>query len=359
MKFKQINLRLLFLLSLAVGLILSGISSSFAQSSTSSQADTVIIDFGDSSKVMVYIQNPKDAEAIRDLDWNLIMERTANYLEEAHQNSDKEGEIAKTEKQDQENQNDSEEDKEDSFEIEGNTKTRTIIIGSGGIRIKKNDDNDEKTFWRRTRHEIPIYLGLNNYFEDGKFGQTPTGKPYELRSWGSRYFAFGTAFKTQIGNKNSPLLIQYGLEGSWNNFMFSGNNYMLETSEGVDFPEFNTSLDKSKLTTAYINLPLMVHLDFAEDDKRGLKLAFGGYAGYRLGSYTKIVYHEDGERQKDKEHSNFRLNDWRYGLRAEIGVGEDKFDSGLRLFFNYDLNPFFTENSNLPKLNAFSFGIRL
>ena len=140
--------------------------------------------------------------------------------------------------------------------------------------------------------------------------------------------------------------------------MFSGDNYALETSNGVEFPEYETSLDKSKLTAAYINLPLMVHLDFADNNKRGLKLAFGGYAGYKVGSYTKIVYHENGDRQKDKEHSNFRLNDWRYGLRAEVGVGEDKFDSGLRLFFNYDLNTLFVENSNLPKLNAFSFGVR-
>ncbi len=335
-----------------MGSFMSIISNTSAQS----QADTVLIDFGDSSKVTVYIQNQKDAKAIRNLDWNLIMERTANYLEEAHQNNDENQEneiIINTEENTQE---------EDSFEIEGNTKKRSIIIGTNGIRIKRrdNDDNNDKyTFRKRTRHQIPIDFGLNNYFQDGNFGETPTGTPHELRSWGSRYFAFGSMFKTQIGGKKSPLLIQYGLEVSWNNFMFSGDNYALETSNGVSFPEYENNLDKSKLTAAYINLPLMVHLDFAENNKRSLKLAFGGYAGYRVGSYTKIVYQENGDRQKDKEHSNFRLNDWRYGVRAEIGVGEDKFDSGLRLFFNYDLNTLFTDSSNLPKLNAFSFGVRL
>lgn len=328
-----------------------------SNSSAQSQADTVLIDFGDSSKVTVFIQNQKDAKAIRNLDWNLIMERTANYLEKAHQNND--DEQKQTEK---EEQNDSEKSKKDDVSNQdGNTKTRSIVIGSGGIFIKRGNDDDESkyTFWRRTRHQIPIDFGLNNYFQDGNFGETPTGQPYELRSWGSRYFAFGTMFKTQIGGRKSPLLIQYGLEASWNNFMFSGDNYALETSNGVEFPEYETSLDKSKLTAAYVNIPLMIHLDFAENDKRGLKLAFGGYAGYRVGGYTKIVYHENGDRQKDKEHSNFRLNDWRYGVRAEIGIGEDKFDSGLRLFFNYDLNTLFVENSNLPKLNAFSFGVRL
>jgi len=353
MKSKQINLSTLktfFVLMLMVGFTLFITSNSFAQS----QADTVLIDFGDSSKVTVYIQNPKDAKEIRNLDWNLIMQRTANYLEEAHQNN---GEIETT----SEEKIETDSKKEDSFEIEGNTKTRTIIIGSRGIRIERDDDDkeDRNTFWRRTRHQIPIDFGLNNYFQNGNFGETPTGKPYELRSWGSRYFAFGSMFKTQIGGKKSPFLIQYGLEVSWNNFMFSGDNYALETRNGVDFPEYETSLDKSKLTAAYINLPLMVHLDFAENNKRGLKLAFGGYAGYRVGSYTKIVYYDGGDRQKDKEHSNFRLNDWRYGVRAEIGIGENKFASGVRLFFNYDINTLFTENSNLPKLNAFSFGIRL
>jgi hypothetical protein len=351
MKSKQTNLQFLFVLTLIAGFILSSISNSSAQS----QADTVLIDFGDSSKVTVYIQNQKDAKEIRNLDWNLIMERTANYLEEAHQSNNENQEV----EQQNEINNSEETEKEDSFEIEGNTKNRTIIIGSGGIRIKKNGENEKESFWRRTRHQIPIDFGLNNYFQNGNFGETPTGTPYELRSWGSRYFAFGTMFKTQIGGKKSPLLVQYGLEASWNNFMFSGDNYALETRNGVDFPEFETSLDKSKLTAAYINLPLMVHLDFAENNKRGLKLAFGGYAGYRVGSYTKIVYQENGDRQKDKEHSNFRLNDWRYGVRAEIGIGEGKFDSGVRLFFNYDMNTLFVANSNLPKLNAFSFGVRL
>lgn len=351
MKFKPTNLKLLFGLTLITGLLLSPTSSSFAQS----QADTVIIDFGDSSNVTVYIQNPKDAKEIRNLDWNLIMERTANYLEKAHQTNEE----IEIEKQEEEEISDVQTKKEDEFEIE-NTKTRTIIIGSKGIRIEReNDKKDDHTFWRRTRHQIPIDFGLNNYFQDGNFGETPTGKPYELRSWGSRYFAFGSTFKTQIGGKKSPLLLQYGLEASWNNFMFSGDNYALETENGVNFPEYEKSLDKSKLTAAYVNVPLMVHLDFAQNDKVGLKLAFGGYAGYRVGSYTKIVYHENGDRQKDKEHSNFRLNDWRYGLRAEIGIGEDKFDSGVRLFFNYDINTLFTENSDLPKLNAFSFGVRL
>ncbi|WP_338768702.1 outer membrane beta-barrel protein [Bernardetia sp. ABR2-2B] len=355
MKFRQINLRGLLLLTLITGFIFSSISNSSAQS----KADTILIDFGDSSKVTVYVQNQKDAEAIRDIDWNLIMEKTANYLEEAHQNNDNETE-------NESEANDESEIKEENSSEE-NIKTSTIVFGLRGIRIEHDDDGDgeiderkpKNNFWRRTRHQIPIDFGLNNYFQDGNFGETPTGQPYELRSWGSRYFAFGTMFKTQVGGKKSPLLLQYGLEASWNNFMFTGDNYALETRSGVEFPEYETSLDKSKLTAAYINLPLMVHLDFAENNRKGLKLAFGGYAGYRVGSYTKIVYHDGGDRQKDKEHSNFRLNDWRYGVRAELGIGEDKFDSGLRLFFNYDVNTLFTENSNLPKLNAFSFGIRL
>ncbi len=356
MKFKQINLRVLFISTLIIGFILSTISTSFAQS----KADTVIIDFGDSSKVTVFIQNQKDAEEIRNLDWNLIMERTANYLDEAHQNNDEaENERKKKEISDVEETEDTSK-KEDG-------KTTTIIFGTKGIRIEHDEDGDgvaderkpKTKFWKTTHYQIPIDFGLNNYFQNGNFGDTPTGTPYELRSWGSRYFAFGVMFKTQLGGKKSPLLVQYGLEASWNNFMFTGNNYALESSEGVTFPEFRSPLEKSKLTAAYINLPLMVHLDFAENNKRGLKLAFGGYAGYRVGSYTKIVYNENADKQKDKEHSNFYLNDWRYGVRAEIGIGKDKFDSGLRLFFSYDLNPLFTENANLPKLNAFSFGVRL
>jgi hypothetical protein len=86
--------------------------------------------------------------------------------------------------------------------------------------------------------------------------------------------------------------------------------------------------------------------------KQGFKIGVGVYGGYRLGSHSKIKFRQNDETDKDKEHSSFYLNNWRYGLRMRMGI------KSLDLFFNYDLNELFSEGRG-PELNAFSFGIIL
>jgi hypothetical protein len=80
-------------------------------------------------------------------------------------------------------------------------------------------------------------------------------------------------------------------------------------------------------------------------------ISLGGYTSYRLASWTKTKEEKSGD--KNKESSNFNLNQIRYGLRAEIAIR--KFPD---LFFNYDLSPMFASGTGL-KMNGFSFGLRL
>jgi len=88
------------------------------------------------------------------------------------------------------------------------------------------------------------------------------------------------------------------------------------------------------------------------NDDEGFRIGAGGYAGYRLASYTKYVTEEDGDKDKDKDKDSYFLNDFRYGVRLQIGYRN--FD----VFVNYDLNELFVEDRG-PQVNAFSFGIVL
>ncbi|HMR58489.1 MAG TPA: hypothetical protein PKC10_14290, partial [Cyclobacteriaceae bacterium] len=76
----------------------------------------------------------------------------------------------------------------------------------------------------------------------------------------------------------------------------------------------------------------------------------GPYVGYRIASYSKQMFEENGAERKPRNHDNFYLNNLRYGLRAQIGFNDIDF------FFNYDMNELFVENKG-PQLNAFSFGV--
>jgi hypothetical protein len=123
---------------------------------------------------------------------------------------------------------------------------------------------------------------------------------------------------------------------------------------------------KSKLTVAYVGAHLVPVLDlgYRSEKKRNhdgttyrqvhytntaFRIGFGGYAFYRIDSYTKLVTRADNK-DKTRNHSNFYLNNFRYGARVLVGVGDVDF------FVNYDLNELFAENRG-PKLNAFSFGL--
>jgi hypothetical protein len=84
-----------------------------------------------------------------------------------------------------------------------------------------------------------------------------------------------------------------------------------------------------------------------------LRFGAGAYAGLRIGGRGKFVYDDvDGNQRKQFEKSNMYVENLRYGLRSEIGVGDVTF------FFNYDLNELFQPGLG-PELQAMSFGIYL
>ena len=121
----------------------------------------------------------------------------------------------------------------------------------------------------------------------------------------------------------------------------------------------------SKLSIAYINARFIPVFDFSRSGRRnrdrlwnqnignGFRFGIGPYAAYRIDSWTKYRYREDGDKRKPKEKSNYYLNNFRYGARAQIGW------KGIDLFVNYDLNELFIETKDTPNLNAFSFGFTL
>ncbi|MBC7921286.1 MAG: outer membrane beta-barrel protein [Ferruginibacter sp.] len=195
-------------------------------------------------------------------------------------------------------------------------------------------------------------LGLNNYLENRKFPDQ-SDAPYGLRPWGSRHVALGSLRNFRVGGRKSPLYLRAGLEVSWHNFMFDGDNQARKTPTGTDFPAPRPDLQKSKLTVCYLNVPAMVALQFRNRDRREtFYLAAGGYVGYRLGSYTKIKYETEGQTRKERAKGNFYLNNVRYGLTGQVGI------DNVALFAKYDLNSLFVDDRG-PRLNVLSFGITL
>jgi hypothetical protein len=206
-------------------------------------------------------------------------------------------------------------------------------------------------------------FGLNNYLENGQFPDA-NNSIYSVKPWGSWNVFLGLDKKSRLAG---PLYFNYGTGVSWYNFKFdNASTRIFKENDGVLFqtePDPDVRSIKSKLTAAYLDVFLVPTLYFGKDrysnsdffdfnKNNGLRIGFGGYAGYKLNSYSKYVYKVTRHEQRDKFRSGYFLENFRYGAKFQIGV------NGLDFYANYDLNELFMPNRG-PKLNAFSFGIIL
>ncbi|GAB3523582.1 porin family protein [Emticicia fontis] len=217
-----------------------------------------------------------------------------------------------------------------------------------------DDDNRDKNYEKPkkkagnsrffSRTDFGFYLGLNNW------ANGPSAVP-SLQTWGSRFIALSFQRNaTLVNGKQMDLALTYGPEIAWNNFMFEGNNYIDHTNEQVEFLVSNKSLNKSKLVETSLNLPVMLNFGFEEAK---LKIGLGGYIGYRIGTYRKLKFNDSSKKEIDR--NNYGMNDFRYGLTAEIGRRR-----GITFFGRYDMGDLFRSGQkNTAGLQAWTIGIRL
>ena len=253
-----------------------------------------------------------------------------------------------------------------------------VHVDWNGVRVKESNGEETRVYWGPdslkakqkkenanffSRDGMNLYLGLN-----GLSGEVPQINTMiypmnylqtdtELKPFSSRYVSveFSESL-TLIKGKKSAFKLGLGISFDWYNFMFDHNRLVQKANQGAIFqPKFDAqgneiALSKNKLTISYINIPIMPHVVFSKNS--GVQMVgIGGYVGYRIDSWTKSI--EEKTENLNRVSSNFNLNQFRYGLRAEFA-----FKKLPNLFFNYDLSPLFEKNSS-PNLAGFSFGIRL
>lgn len=305
--------------------------SGYAQSGT----DTVVVELSRASRVMLIVSDPADLPLLRQYDFQALFDHLLNKIESNTQYAKATDSLPEAAKAPEEVTWDDDE--------EADYKWREV-------RIRRT--------YTRPSSSVSIDFGLNNYLAGSNF---PAGELYEVRPWGSWYIGVNTVQRTRVSSK---FYLEWGLGMSWYNFKFQNDNIRLSKTEtGVVFQEDLTpdrGFRKSKLTANYIQASFVPLLDlggsgrkvrFWDADKSRFRLGIGPYAAYRIGSHSKIVYNDGGGREKDKDRDSFHLENLRYGIRLQVGVGSTD------LFFNYDLNNLFNNKPDNPRLRAISFGI--
>ncbi len=252
-------------------------------------------------------------------------------------------------------------DQGDTVKVKVGNKGVQIVEDEDGTKVDviKEDDEDGKTIIKKRRNRFDAHwsgleLGMNNFLNaDNQIGPAAGDEFMDLNTGKSWNVNLNFA-QFDVGLIGNTVGLATGLGLEFNDYRFDGNNNIMKDPVTRDIVEMDyplVTLEKSKLTTTYLTLPLVLEFQVPVGQKnKKLYLQGGAIGGLKLGSHTKVVYQDGGSKQKDKDRGDFNLSPLRYGLTARVGFG------GIRIFANYYLSPFF-ENNKGPELYPFSIGI--
>ena len=346
---------------ISICLILSAFTANLM---ASTEPDTVIIRLSDREEVKIISSTGNELDQLSKYDLNRIiteLKEKASYDSSEHMVIVMEDETGTRFKLD-----DNDEIESGSSLLETKLEKLERELDRLSDQLEDKEENEvrfNKKDPKRTSSTFIMEFGLNNYLTDNQFPDA-NNELYAVNPITSWYVALGGMNSTHL---LGPLSLDWGANVSWYNFKFDNERArILKTDEGVlFFEDNNTDFEavKSKIVAPYINatlVPMFVFgkkrssdwTPFSYHENDGFRIGLGAYAGYRIGGRSKYVVKDEGNRERNKEITNFYFNNWRYGARLQLGF------RGVDLFANYDFNTLFVEGRG-PQLNAFSFGIIL
>ncbi len=257
------------------------------------------------------------------------------------------------------------EENNDTTRIKLGSKGITVIEGENGTKINMNEleeenkeqgdnEKDHDGHKKFKPHWAGFQMGLNN-FVNSDFSMSRSGEDAFMdlntsRSW--NYNINFLEYGLGLGTDKLGLVTGLGLELS--NYNFDQGNTIEKNPNGeitgVFLPS-TVSIIKSKLQTTYLTAPLLLEGQIPAGKKR-IHISGGVIGGLKLGSNTKVVYRENGNKQKDKTRDDFNISPLRYGVAFRIGY------RGLNVYANYYLTPLF-ETGKGPELYPFAIGLTL
>ncbi len=249
------------------------------------------------------------------------------------------------------------------------TGDETVIrIGKKAVKIFEDEDDIEVDIFNEDYEESDdpaerrrsfdghlggIEIGYNN-FTSGKWlkNETPLDGWLDLNTAKSTSFNIISPAVSLGFTRHFGLVTALGL--NFNNYRFDGNNTIVVDGEGIVTPAYPADpvrYDKSKLATVYGILPVMLEVQIPVSYSSTINLGAGVAGAVKLGSHTKVVYHDDGK-QKDKNRDDFNLNVLRYGVTARAGY------EMVQVYGTCWLSPMF-EKGRGPELYPFEIGLAL
>ncbi len=207
-----------------------------------------------------------------------------------------------------------------------------------------DDDNKFKGHW------AGIELGLNNLL-DNKHSISRTSSEYFMELNSSRSINVNINFmQYSLGFGTDRMGLVSGMGIEFCNYFFGNDNSITKNNGYITPIDTINNLIKSKLTTSYLRIPLILEFQlFGGERSKRAYISLGIVGAMKLGSHTKIVFREEGGKQKSKDNDDFYLNPFRWGITSRLGF------KGINVYADYYFTSLFQENKG-PELYPFSAG---
>ena len=233
-----------------------------------------------------------------------------------------------------------------------------VHIGHNGIYIGQVPYREEDYYesdYKRTQGGGYFALAFHNLNSSEHFSNN------HFRLWGSKSVEIGYIRNTRLLKNNNLLHLNYGLSWMMDKLKMKEDEHFVKNGNITEIVPYPKETIKSKFKTMYLILPINLEFDltdsFTYNDKtyypthQAFRVGVGTYVGALLTTKQKVKYTENGSTHKDMNRKYYNVNEWTYGVSANIGYGWFSF------YARYSLVPLFTNNpiNEYP----FSVGIRL
>ncbi|MFY9151757.1 MAG: outer membrane beta-barrel protein [Prolixibacteraceae bacterium] len=245
---------------------------------------------------------------------------------------------------------------EDSISQAADIDTAIVRIGKKDVKVIDHDHGTE-IVWGKGKNKKHNPEDFEGHWEGLEFGFNGFDKPnysmyatkdfMSLNQGKSMEIDFNF-YELNIGLIGSYVGLVSGMGLNFNSYRFE-NPYTLVKGVTITEPVLlgYEDLSKTKLAVSYLNIPLLFEIQLpVNHGKDRIYMNAGVIGGVKIGSHTKVKHGDT----KDKDHSGFNLNPFKYEATARIGYKD------FGLFAKYSQNPLFQSDKG-PVLTPFTIGI--
>ena len=220
------------------------------------------------------------------------------------------------------------------------------------------DDNrypEKISFGKIRAHWSGISFGYNGLVRNLGHMQLPEDAKYMKLAGNSVNLNLNLIDVELISHKNYALVTGLGME--FNTFRFKNNLSLTKDANGFTVPDYSYNdqgiqLKKSKLTTNYLVIPLLVEFRAGNSPKKSFYVHGGVIGGWCYNAHTKVKYTSlEGHTTKDKTRG-LNIPNFRYGYTVGIGF------SNIGIFARYYPENIFISGEG-PNVKQVSIGISL